>query len=96
MAKKKKRGRLRGSGKIVQAAETVGATLGGLMARVDAWMAQREEIARDLRAAADQLMSGGSALPWLKSKGAAAAKAVRTARHGQKTNDVRGRAQAHQ
>ena len=81
---KKKRGRPPGSGKMVKAAETVGSTLGSVMARVDAWMAQREEIARDLRAAADQLMSGESPLPWLRSKSAAAAKGKRTAGTGRK------------
>ena len=39
-------------------ADTVGSTLGSVMAKVDAWMAQREEIARELRAAADKIMSG--------------------------------------
>jgi hypothetical protein len=69
---------------MVKAAETVGSTLGSVMARVDTWMAQREEIARDLRAAADQLMSGESPLPWLRSKSAAAAKGKRTAGTGRK------------
>ena len=39
------------------AAETVGSALGGVMAKVDDWMRQREEIARELRNAADRLMA---------------------------------------
>jgi hypothetical protein len=46
--------------------ETVGSALGSVMAKVDAWMAQREEIARELRAAADRIMSGANPLPWRK------------------------------
>ena len=43
----KQRGRPRGSkNRTTHAAETVGSALGSVMAKVDAWMAQREEIAR--------------------------------------------------
>ena len=67
MAKKKrKRGRPRGSvnrPRIEGAAETIGGALGSVMAKVDAWMAQREDIARELRAAADRVMSGESPFP---------------------------------
>jgi hypothetical protein len=59
----KKRGRRAGTGKVVVAAETIGAALGAVMAKVDAWMAQREEIAKELRAAADRIMSGESPFP---------------------------------
>ena len=38
--------------------ETVGAALGAVMARVDMWMRQREELAGELRAVADKLMAG--------------------------------------
>ena len=38
------------------------------MAKVDAWMAQREEIARELRQVADQMMSGASPYPWGRKK----------------------------
>jgi hypothetical protein len=38
------------------------------MAKVDAWMAQREEIARELRRVADQMMSGASPYPWGRKK----------------------------
>jgi hypothetical protein len=34
------------------------------MAKVDAWMAQREEIAKELRAAADRIMTGENPFPW--------------------------------
>jgi len=47
---------------MAAAAETVGTTLGGVMAKIDAWMAQRQEIANELRAAADKIMTGES--PW--------------------------------
>ena len=63
---KKKRGRPRGSvnrPRIEAAAETIGGALGAVMAKVDAWMAQREEIAKELRAAADRVMSGESPFP---------------------------------
>ncbi len=64
---KKRRGRPPGSGK--QAAglpETVGSALGAVMAKVDAWVRQRDEIARELRSVADKMMSGESPFPWRK------------------------------
>jgi hypothetical protein len=55
----KQRGRPRGSkNRTTHAAETVGSALGSVMAKVDAWMAQREEIARELRTVADRIMGG--------------------------------------
>ena len=57
----KKRGRPAGSKnrpRIEKAAETVGSTLGALMFRVDAWMKQRDQLAADLRAMADNIASG--------------------------------------
>jgi hypothetical protein len=54
-------------------AETVGSTLGSVMAKVDAWMAQREEIARELRAAADSIMSGENPFRGQAAKAVAAA-----------------------
>jgi hypothetical protein len=54
----KKKGRPQGSGKVVAAAETVGGTLGSLMGRVDAWMKQRDQLAADLRAMADNIATG--------------------------------------
>jgi hypothetical protein len=38
------------------------------MAKVDAWMAQRAEIARELRQVADQMMRGDSPYPWGRNK----------------------------
>jgi hypothetical protein len=67
MAKKKK-GRPPGSGKIVRAAETVGGTLGRVMAKVDTWMTQRQEIAGELRAAVDKTLSAESPIPWRRAK----------------------------
>ena len=65
MAKKKRRGRPPGSkNRVVKGAETVGGALGGVMAKVDAWMAQREEIAHELRNAADKIMSGENPFGW--------------------------------
>jgi hypothetical protein len=63
---KKKRGRPRRTGNtrgFDAAATTIGGALGSVMAKVDAWMAQREEIAKELRAAADRLMSGDNPFP---------------------------------
>jgi hypothetical protein len=57
----KKRGRPPGSRKRAAAtatAESIGSALGAVMAKVDAWMAQRAEIARELRQAADRIMAG--------------------------------------
>jgi hypothetical protein len=57
----KRRGRPPGSGKRAAAtktAENIGSALGTVMAKVDAWMAQRAEIARELRQAADRIMAG--------------------------------------
>jgi hypothetical protein len=73
---KKRRGRPPGSGRVAQAADAVGSTLGNVVARVNSWMAQREELARDLRAAADSIMSGESPFPW--GQGGKAAKAGAT------------------
>jgi hypothetical protein len=42
----------------VRVAENVGSALGKVMAKVDAWLAQRQEIARELREVADRLMAG--------------------------------------
>ena len=36
----------------------MGAALGAVMAKVDTWMRQREELAGELRAVADKLMAG--------------------------------------
>ena len=74
---KKRRGRPRGSvnkPKLEAAAETIGGALGAVMAKVDAWMAQREEIARELRAAADRVMSGERPFPFRRQTVAAAGK----------------------
>jgi hypothetical protein len=53
---------------------------GSLTAKVDAWMAQREEIARELRGAADKIMSGENPFPWgrarRRQRGQAAASAT--------------------
>jgi hypothetical protein len=71
---KKKRGRPPGSAnkpRLDAAAETIGGALGSVMAKVDAWMAQREEIARELRAAADRVMTGESPFPLRRPVGAA-------------------------
>jgi hypothetical protein len=57
----KRRGRPAGSGKravATETAESIGSALGAVMAKVDAWMAQRAEIARELRQAADRIMAG--------------------------------------
>jgi hypothetical protein len=56
----KRRGRPPGSGKVTATgtAENIGSALGTVMAKVDAWMAQRAEIARELRQAADKIMAG--------------------------------------
>lgn len=56
----KRRGRPPGSGKsaATDTAENIGSALGTVMAKVDAWMAQRAEIARELRQAADRIMAG--------------------------------------
>lgn len=54
----KRRGRPPGSGKVALTAGSVGAALGSVMAKVDAWIGQREEIARELRDVADKLMAG--------------------------------------
>lgn len=60
----KKRGRPRGGkNRTTQAAETIGTALGSVMARVDAWMAQRAEIAQELRDVADRIMSGENPFP---------------------------------
>ena len=58
----KKRGRPKGGGKVGAVAENVGTALGRVMAKVDAWMSLRQEIARELRAVADQLTSGEGTL----------------------------------
>ena len=74
---KKKRGRPRGSvnkPRLDAAAETIGSALGLVMAKVDAWMAQREEIARELRAAADRVMAGERPFPLRRQAGAATGK----------------------
>lgn len=42
---KKRRGRPPGSGRVTKAAESFGKTLGTVAAKVDGWLAQREEIA---------------------------------------------------
>ena len=58
---KKRRGRPPGSvnkPKTVVAAETIGSALGAVMAKVDTWLAQRQEIARELREVADKVMAG--------------------------------------
>ena len=47
--------------------------MGRVMAKVDAWMEQRQEIANELRAAADKIMSGESPFP--RRRGAVSAKA---------------------
>jgi hypothetical protein len=57
----KRRGRPPGSGKMAAAAETVGSSLGSLMARVDSWVRQRDQLVSDLRAMADNIASGGKA-----------------------------------
>ena len=57
----KRRGRPVGGGKravATETAESIGSALGAVMAKVDAWMAQRSEIARELRQAADRIMAG--------------------------------------
>jgi hypothetical protein len=56
----KRRGRPPGSGQTAatETAENIGSVLGAVMAKVDAWMAQRAEIARELREAADKIMAG--------------------------------------
>jgi hypothetical protein len=56
----KRRGRSPGSGKraVTGTAENIGSALGTVMAKVDAWMAQRAEIARELREVADKIMAG--------------------------------------
>ena len=56
----KRRGRPPGSGtrSATETAENIGSALGSVMAKVDAWMAQRAEIARELREAADKIMAG--------------------------------------
>ena len=60
----KKRGRPPGSrNRATEAAETIGSALGSVMAKVDAWMAQRQEIAQELRSVADRIMSGENPFP---------------------------------
>lgn len=56
----KRRGRPPGSGNraATGTAENIGSALGTVMAKVDAWMAQRSEIARELREVADRIMTG--------------------------------------
>ena len=56
----KRRERPPGSGKraATETAESIGSAVGAVMAKVDAWMAQRAEIARELRQAADRIMAG--------------------------------------
>jgi hypothetical protein len=46
---------------MAAAAETVGSSLGSLMARVDSWVRQRDQLVSDLRAMADNIASGGKA-----------------------------------
>ena len=55
MAKTRKRAPGR---KATAAAQNIGAALGSVVAKVNAWMAQREELARELRNAADRIMAG--------------------------------------
>ena len=65
------------------------------MAKVDAWMAQREEIARDLRAAADSIMGSEGPMPWLRGKVEAASQArsevVSAAKRARRTMSVAAR-----
>jgi hypothetical protein len=42
----------------MKAAESIGTALGTVVAKVNAWVAQREELARELREVADRLMAG--------------------------------------
>jgi hypothetical protein len=46
----------------MKAAENIGSALGTVMARVDAWMSQRQEIAAELRRVADMVMAGENPL----------------------------------
>ena len=57
MAKKQRRAPGR---KATAAAQNIGAVLGTVVAKVNAWMAQREELARELRNAADRVMAGAN------------------------------------
>ena len=51
MAKKKKRGRPKGSkNRLTGTAETIGTAFGNVAAKLDGWMAQRREIANELNA----------------------------------------------
>jgi hypothetical protein len=77
----KKRG-VRGSPRLNATAETIGATLGHVAARLDAWKQQRTEIAADIekliRSARGMLRDVGGAA----SRGAAAARRAATNKGG--------------
>ena len=45
---KKRRGRPPGSGTVTRAAQSFGTLLGNVAAKVDSWVAQRDEIAKEL------------------------------------------------
>jgi hypothetical protein len=88
---KKTRGRPPGSGKKAAGLpETVGSALGTVMAKVDAWMRQRDEIAHELRAVADRMTRGENPFPWRKGSQASSAPAAKAGRGGV-TSDSRKR-----